>query len=127
MVRKTDSHAVADFLSIGAVVFIGFFGNLIFVNCRIPDVLILLFVGIAFSPDALCERFGLIARESLDSFGQFRDLFLSIAFVTIHVSSPNAPKQLARFVLRQYGGHFRPGRRGEHGYAVAEVMMASLH
>jgi len=55
-VRETDDNTVVAFLAIGAVVFIGFFGNLIFKRYKVPDVLLLVFVGILLGPTILGGR-----------------------------------------------------------------------
>jgi cell volume regulation protein A len=78
-----DNHTIAAFLGVGAVVFIGFFGNMIFARYKIPDILILLFVGILLGPDILGNRFGLVTSDMLDAFSQFRDLFLAVALIMI--------------------------------------------
>src|SRR4030042_1598440 len=74
---------VTAFLAIGTVIFIGFFGNAIFNKYRIPDVLILVFLGMLIGPDLLGERFGLITYETLGNVDEFRDILLSAALVII--------------------------------------------
>ena len=70
-------------MAIGSIIFIGFFGNTIFNRFRIPDVLILVFLGMAIGPDMLGERFGLVTYETLGNIDEFRDVFLSAALVII--------------------------------------------
>jgi len=74
---------ITAFLAIGSVIFIGFFGNAIFTRFRIPDVLILIFLGMAIGPDVLGERLGLVSYETLADIDEFRDLLLSAALVII--------------------------------------------
>jgi len=77
-----DSTVIA-FLAIGAVVFIGFFGNLMFKKYKIPDVLLLVLVGILLGPAILGGRLHFLTAEMLDDFNNYRDLFLSVALVII--------------------------------------------
>jgi len=78
-----EQGTITAFLAIGAVIFIGFFGSVIFNKLRIPDVLILVFVGIALGPDVLGDRLDLVTQARLDDINQYRDLFLSAALVLI--------------------------------------------
>ncbi|MBU0684675.1 MAG: cation:proton antiporter [Thermoplasmatota archaeon] len=78
-----DDNTIVAFLAIGAVVFIGFFGNLIFKRYKVPDVLLLVFVGILLGPTILGGRLHLLTTETLDEFNNYRDLFLSVALVMI--------------------------------------------
>ncbi|HEX7393108.1 MAG TPA: cation:proton antiporter [Thermoplasmata archaeon] len=78
-----EAGTITAFLAIGAVIFIGFFGNAIFNKYRIPDVLILVFLGMLIGPDILGERFGLITYETLGNIDEFRDILLSAALVII--------------------------------------------
>jgi len=78
-----NDNTVVAFLAIGAVVFIGFFGNLMFKKYRVPDVLLLVFVGILLGPSILGGRLHLLTTETLDEFNNYRDLFLSVALVVI--------------------------------------------
>jgi cell volume regulation protein A len=78
-----DSGTITAFLAIGSIIFIGFFGNSIFNRFRIPDVLILVILGMVIGPDILGTRFGLVTADVLASINQFKDLFLSAALVII--------------------------------------------
>ncbi len=78
-----DQGTIAAFLAIGSIIFIGFFGNSIFNKFRIPDVLILVLLGMIIGPDLLGTRFGLVTTEVLVSINQFKDIFLSAALVII--------------------------------------------
>jgi cell volume regulation protein A len=78
-----DPGTITAFLAIGSIIFIGFFGNAIFNKFRIPDVLILVLLGMIIGPDLLGTRFGLVTTEILDSINQFKDIFLSAALVII--------------------------------------------
>ena len=78
-----DQGTITAFLAIGSIIFIGFFGNTIFNKFRIPDVLILVLLGMIIGPDLLGTRFGLVTTEVLDSINQFKDIFLSAALVII--------------------------------------------
>jgi Na+:H+ antiporter len=78
-----DDQTIKAFLAIGAVIFIGFFGNWIFSKHRIPDVLILVFVGMVLGPDILGDKLGLVTEGTLNYVNGFRDLFLSVALVVI--------------------------------------------
>jgi len=78
-----NDNTIVAFLAIGAVVFIGFFGNLMFKKYKVPDVLLLVLVGILPGPAILGGRLHLLTTETLDEFNDFRDLFLSVALVII--------------------------------------------
>ncbi|MCU0851644.1 MAG: cation:proton antiporter [Thermoplasmata archaeon] len=74
-----EQGTIIAFLAVGASIFIGFFGNLIFTRYRIPDVLIMIILGVVIGPDVL----GLVGISGLDSINQYRDIFLSVALVLI--------------------------------------------
>ena len=78
-----DEGTIAAFLAIGSIIFIGFFGNTIFNKFRIPDVLILIILGMVIGPEVLGARFGLITESLLTEINTFKDLFLSAALVVI--------------------------------------------
>lgn len=78
-----DTQTITAFLAIGTIIFLGFFGNLVFTRFRIPDVLILIFLGMVIGPDILGERFSLVTYEALDAINNFRELLLSAALVII--------------------------------------------
>jgi cell volume regulation protein A len=81
---ETDwMETVTALLAIGLIIFIGFFGNLIFTRCRIPEVLILVGVGMILGPDILGDRFGLIDTSTLEDLDEFRDIFLTVALIII--------------------------------------------
>jgi len=54
-----------------------------FKKYRVPDVLLLVFVGILLGPSILGGRLHLLTTETLDEFNNYRDLFLSVALVVI--------------------------------------------
>ena len=74
-----EPQTITAFVAIGFAIFIGFFGNLIFARYKIPDVLIMVTVGVVLGPDIL----GLVSNVALDDINQYRDLFLSVALVLI--------------------------------------------
>ncbi len=78
-----DEWTIRAFLAIGSIMFIGFFGNAMFNKFRVPDVLILVLLGMIIGPDLLGTRFGLVTAEVLDGMNQFKDIFLSAALVII--------------------------------------------
>ncbi len=78
-----DQGTITAFLAIGAIIFIGFFGNSIFSKFRIPDVLILVLLGMVIGPEVLGTRFGFVTFDVMASINQFKDLFLSAALVVI--------------------------------------------
>lgn len=78
-----ETETITAFLAVGSIIFLGFLGNLVFTRFRIPDVLILIFLGMVIGPDLLGERFGLVTHEALEAIDQFRELFLSAALVII--------------------------------------------
>jgi cell volume regulation protein A len=78
-----DQGTITAFLAIGSIIFIGFFGNLIFNRFRVPDVLILVVLGMIIGPELLGTRFNLVTYETLADIDQFKDLFLSAALVII--------------------------------------------
>ena len=78
-----DPGTIKAFLAIGAIIFIGFFGNLIFARYRIPDVLLLIVLGMVLGPYALGGTLHFLTHKTLDSVLQFRDFLLSAALVLI--------------------------------------------
>jgi len=78
-----ESETITAFLAIGSIIFIGFFGNMIFNRYRIPDVLLLIALGMIIGPDILGNKFGLVTDDSLIDINRFKDLFLSAALVII--------------------------------------------
>lgn len=78
-----NESTIIAFLAIGAIVFIGFFGNLMFKKYRIPDVLLLVLVGIILGPAILGGRLHILTAARLDEFNAYRDLFLSVALIII--------------------------------------------
>lgn len=74
---------ITAFIAIGSIIFIGFFGNALFNRYRLPDVLILIFLGMAIGPDILGDRFGFVDTGTLNYINTFRDVFLSAALVII--------------------------------------------
>ncbi|UCE91958.1 MAG: cation:proton antiporter [Methanobacteriota archaeon] len=78
-----DQSTITAFLAIGSIIFIGFFGNSIFNRFRVPDVLILVALGMIIGPELLGTRFNLVTNETLADINQFKDLFLSAALVII--------------------------------------------
>jgi cell volume regulation protein A len=78
-----DTDTITAFLAIGFIIFIGFFGNAIFNKYRIPDILILVLLGMVIGPDILGTRFEFVTNDTLANIDTFRDLFLSAALVII--------------------------------------------
>lgn len=78
-----NTETITAFLAIGAIIFLGFFGNMIFSRFRIPDVLILILLGMVIGPDILGERFHLVTYEALAAIDNFKEVFLSAALVII--------------------------------------------
>jgi cell volume regulation protein A len=80
---QMDPGTIKAFLAIGTIIFIGFFGNSIFNKFRIPDVLILVLLGMIIGPEVLGTRFSLVNADLLGRMNEFKDLFLSAALVII--------------------------------------------
>ena len=78
-----DSGSITAFIAIAAAIFLGFFGNAIFTRYRIPDVLILVALGVVIGPGVLGERFNLVTGSTLTGIEQYRDFLLSAALVII--------------------------------------------
>jgi len=78
-----DPQTIKAILAIGSIVFIGFFGNLIFVRFRLPDVLILVALGMLIGPDLLGKTFGLVTIDTLNGINNYQDLLLSGALILI--------------------------------------------
>jgi len=70
---------ITAFLAIGAAIFIGFFGGAIFNKYRIPDVLLLIALGMIIGPFVL----DIVTADFLDGVRKYEDLLLSIALVLI--------------------------------------------
>ncbi len=78
-----DPGSITAFIAIAAAIFLGFFGNAIFNRFKIPDVLILVALGVVIGPGVLGDRFNLVTGESLIGIEQYRDFLLSAALVII--------------------------------------------
>jgi len=78
-----EPESVKAFLAIGAIIFIGFFGNLIFTRFRVPDVLILVALGMIIGPDILGGAFDLVTKGTLAGIEKYRDFLLTAALVLI--------------------------------------------
>ncbi len=78
-----EPGSITAFIAIAAAIFIGFFGNAIFNRYRIPDVLILVALGVIIGPGVLGERFNLVTGASLTGIEQYRDFLLTAALVII--------------------------------------------
>ena len=78
-----DPETVKAFLAIAAIIFIGFFGNLIFARFRVPDVLLLIALGMIIGPDILGGAFNLVTSGTLAGINKYRDLLLTSALVLI--------------------------------------------
>lgn len=78
-----ETSTITALVAIGSIIFIGFFGNVVFQKYRIPDILLLILLGILIGPDVLGNRFGLVTNESLADINEFKDLFLSAALIII--------------------------------------------
>ncbi len=78
-----DASTITAFLAIGAIIFIGFFGNLIFTRYRVPDVLLLVALGMIIGPDILGGVFHIVTADTLHTIENSRDLLLSAALVLI--------------------------------------------
>lgn len=78
-----EAGTIVAFLAMGSIIFIGFFGNSIFNKYRIPDVLILVFLGILLGPSMLGERYHLFTRAALAGLEPYKDLLLSAALVIV--------------------------------------------
>jgi len=78
-----DPESVKAFLAFAAIIFIGFFGNLIFTRFRVPDVLLLIALGMIIGPDLLGGAFNLVTIGTLDRIDDYRDFFLTAALVLI--------------------------------------------
>jgi cell volume regulation protein A len=78
-----ELETITAFVAIGSIIFIGFFGNVFFNRYKIPDVLILIILGMVIGPDILGNRFRLVTDQTMLDLDTFKDLFLSAALVII--------------------------------------------
>lgn len=78
-----EPETITALIAMGSIIFVGFFGNLFFNRFRIPDVLLLIFLGMVIGPDILGDRFGLVTASALNEINQFKDFFLSAALIII--------------------------------------------
>ena len=78
-----EAQTVTAFLAVGTIIFVGFFANLIFTKYRVPDILLLIFLGVLLGPELIGGSFRLFTKDSLADVNQYRDLFLSTALVLI--------------------------------------------
>jgi len=74
-----ETTTITAFLAIGAAIFIGFFGGVIFTKYRIPDVLLLIALGMIIGPYVL----DVVTTDFLVGVQQYQDFLLSIALVLI--------------------------------------------
>jgi cell volume regulation protein A len=81
--REMEAQTITAFIAIGSIIFIGFFGNLIFARYRIPDVLILVALGMIIGPGVLGSMLHLVTYDTLSGIEKYRDVFLSAALVLI--------------------------------------------
>lgn len=78
-----EPGTVVAFIAIGSIIFIGFFGNMFFARYKVPDVLMLILLGMVIGPDVLGNRFGLVTEDTVADIDTFKDIFLSAALVII--------------------------------------------
>ncbi|MDH3364924.1 MAG: cation:proton antiporter [Thermoplasmata archaeon] len=78
-----EPDTITAFLAIGSIIFIGFFGNTIFNKFRIPDVLLLIALGMIIGPEILGTRFDIVTYNAMADIDRFKDIFLSAALVII--------------------------------------------
>ncbi|MEM0343358.1 MAG: cation:proton antiporter [Thermoplasmata archaeon] len=78
-----NPETINAFMAIASIIFLGFFGSMIFNKYRVPDVLLLILLGMLLGPDLLGTRLNLITESRLSDIDAFRDLFLSVALVVI--------------------------------------------
>ncbi|MDH4122481.1 MAG: cation:proton antiporter [Thermoplasmata archaeon] len=78
-----DSATITAFLAMGFIIFVGFIGSLIFSRFKIPDVLILIGVGMLLGPDILGNQFNIVNEATLQNLNEFKNLFLALALVII--------------------------------------------
>ncbi len=78
-----ESQTITAILAVGSIVFIGFFGNMIFNRFRVPDVLILVSLGCLIGPDLLGKEFGLVTNDTLRGINQYQDFLLSVALIIV--------------------------------------------
>ena len=78
-----EPESVKAFLAIGAIIFIGFFGNLIFARFRIPDVLLLVALGMIIGPDILGGAFNIVTKGTLATIENYNDFLLTAALVIV--------------------------------------------
>jgi cell volume regulation protein A len=73
------------FAGIGAIILIGFLGALLFERTKIPDILILIFIGLFIGPILLTYTdFSLLADETIsEALTTFAPLFAALALVII--------------------------------------------
>jgi potassium/hydrogen antiporter len=78
-----NTETIGILVSIGFIIVVGFVGNLIFVRFKIPDVLILIALGMILGPDLIGGQLGFMTDSLLDSLNRFRDIILSLALIII--------------------------------------------
>ncbi len=78
-----EPGSITAFLAIAAAIFLGFFGNAIFTRYRIPDVLILIALGVIIGPSVLGDRLHLVTTDTLNGINQYSDFLLTAALVII--------------------------------------------
>ncbi|HEX9908178.1 MAG TPA: cation:proton antiporter [Thermoplasmata archaeon] len=78
-----EEATIGAILAIGAAIFIGFFGDLIFRKLRVPDVLFLIALGIVIGPEVLGKSLGIDILPPPDEMAMIQDIFLTVALAVI--------------------------------------------
>jgi potassium/hydrogen antiporter len=78
-----NTETIGILVSIGFIIVVGFVGNLIFVRSKIPDVLILIALGMILGPDLIGGQLGFMTDSVLENLNRFRDIILSLALIVI--------------------------------------------
>lgn len=78
-----DPQTVTAFLAAGTIIFVGFFANFIFAKYRVPDILLLILLGVLLGPELIGGSFGFFTDSSLSTVNNYRDIFLNVALVLI--------------------------------------------
>jgi len=83
MPRGMEAQTITAFLAVGAIIFVGFLANIIFTKYRVPDVLLLILLGVLLGPELIGGSLGFFTYDSLAEVNKFRDIFLNAALVLI--------------------------------------------
>ncbi len=74
-----ETQVIEAFAAIGIIILLGFLGSLLFYKTKIPDIILLILLGVIIGPDVLA----LTSRDVMSAIKVFSPFFMAIALVII--------------------------------------------